>query len=95
MPYRAIFPLEKTDDNKHAVYDIAVSCDGMGVLFPHFWHAPILVETLEEGTKIARKVLNAMKKRLKCPCNQELCRLKEIPKYVVEWAPEPKKKKEG
>lgn len=98
MPYHIIFPLDIVDTNKYNIYDIGVIPEGIGVVNAHWWHAPILGKSpsLEEGTKLARKVMTAFEKNKPCPCEQTLCRLKiGVPNYYVEMAPKPARKTRG
>lgn len=90
--YKLLFPLEKTDDNRHGVYDLAIVSDGMGVVNPNWWHFWVPCPTLEDGIKLGRKILRALQRGKECPCKQALCRLGTLPNYFVDWAPEAIKK---
>ena len=92
MTYRVLFPLDITDENTYNLYDIAIIPDFLGAVNPNWWHAHVECQTLEEGIKLGRKILNAYKNGKKCPCGQVLClRTKDLPKYYITWAREVRK----
>ena len=81
--YRILFPLDINDENEYTTYDISIVSEGLGIVNSNYWHFPLQSQYLEEGLKLAKRVLATFVKDKKCPCKGERCRLISLVKYPV------------